>query len=118
MSYSCQTMYCSTVDTTADEVILIPNRTVKNLVNTETYGLVICSNAAASANLPVFIQTNIGNIPVLCKAGNTMYANQLNTRVRYPIMYGNGNENYDNGQFVITTCVNPKSETNESTESI
>ena len=41
-----------------------------------------------------------------------MYANQLNTRVRYPIMYGNGNENYDNGQFVITTCVNPKSETN------
>lgn len=111
MNYSCQTMYCSTVETTDEEVILIPNRTVKNLVNTETYGLIICNNAAAAANLPVFIQTEIGNIPVLCKAGNTMYANQLNTRVRYPIMYGNGNNNYEDGQFVITSCVNPKSET-------
>lgn len=106
---NCQTMYCSTAETTTDEVILIPNRTVKNLVNTETYGLVICCSAAAAENLPVFIQTNGGNIPVLCKAGNTMYANQLNTRVRYPIMYGNQNDNYKDGQFVITTCVNPKS---------
>jgi len=118
MNYSCQTMYCSTVETTTTEVVLIPNRAIKNLVNTETYGLVICCNAAASANLPVFIRTNIGDIPVLCKAGNTMYANQLNTRVRYPIMYGNANENYENGQFVITSCVNPKSQTVEPVESI
>lgn len=110
MNYSCQTIYCSTVDTTDTEVVLIPNRAVKNLVNTGTYGLIICNNAAATANLPIFIQTTIGNIPVLCKAGNTMYANQLNTRVRYPIMYGNENENYKEGQFVIISCVNPKSE--------
>lgn len=118
MSYNCQTMYCSTVETTLENVVLIPNRAVKNLVNTETYGLVICSNAAASANLPVFIRTNVGDIPVLCKAGNTMYANQLNTRVRYPIIYGNGNENYEDGQFVITTCVNPRSQITEPVESI
>ena len=38
-----------------------------------------------------------------------MYANQLNTRVRYPIIYGNGNENYKDGQFVVLSCVNPRS---------
>ena len=102
-------MYCSSAETIEDKVILIPNRDVKNVVNTNTYGLVICCSAAASANLPVFIRTNIGDIPVLCKAGNTMYANQLNTRVRYPIMYGNQNDNYVDGQFVITCPVNPRS---------
>lgn len=105
----CKTIYCSTVTTTDTGVVLVPNRAIKNLINTNSYGLVICNNAAATANLPVFIQTDLGNIPVLCKAGNTMYANQLNTRVRYPIMYGNQNENYADGQFVVTSCVNPRS---------
>ena len=117
MNYSSSTMYCSTVETGTDSIILIPNRTVRNLVNTETYGLVICSNSVAS-NLPIFIRTNIADIPVLCKAGNTMYANQLNTRVRYPIMYGNQNSNYENGQFVITSCVNPRSVISENEESV
>ena len=102
------TMYCSSVVTTDTEVILVPNREVKNLTNAGCYGLVICCGAAAAANLPVFIRTAVGDIPVLCKAGNTMYANQLNTRIRYPIMYGNQNENYINGQFVITSRVCPK----------
>lgn len=102
-------MYISTVDTTDTEVILIPNREVKNLTNAGSYGLIICCGAAAAANLPVFIRTTLGDIPVLCKAGNTMYANQLNTRVRYPIMYGNQNDNYEEGQFVITSRVNPRS---------
>ena len=102
------TMYCSSVVTTDTEVILVPNREVKNLTNAGCYGLVICCGAAAAANLPVFIRTAVDDIPVLCKAGNTMYANQLNTRIRYPIMYGNQNENYINGQFVITSRVCPK----------
>lgn len=101
-------MYCSSVETTDTEVILIPNREVKNLTNAGSYGLVICCGAAATANLPVFIRTALADIPVLCKAGNTMYANQLNTRMRYPIMYGNQNDNYENGQFVITCRVNSK----------
>lgn len=102
------TMYCSSVVTTDTEVILVPNREVKNLTNAGCYGLVICCGTAAAANLPVFIRTAVGDIPVLCKAGNTMYANQLNTRIRYPIMYGNQNENYINGQFVITGKVCPR----------
>jgi len=109
MSYNNQTMFCSTVETETDRVVLIPNRTVKNIVNAQTYGLIICNGAAATANLPVFIQTDIGTIPVLCKAGNTMYANQLDTRVRYPIIYGNMNDNYADGQFVILSCVSPRS---------
>lgn len=109
MSCNCNTIYCSTVDTTDTGVILIPNRTIKNVTNTDTYGLVVCTEAAATANLPVYIQTAIGNIPVLCKAGNTLYANQLSTRVRYPIIYGNLNDNYADGQFVITCKVFPRS---------
>lgn len=112
---NCNTIFCSSAITTDTGVVLVPNRTIKNLVNTETYGLIICNNAAATANLPVYIQTAIGNIPVLCKAGNTMYANQLNTRVRYPIMYGNQNDNYEAGQFVITCRVCPKAVVNNST---
>ena len=109
MNCNCNTMYCSSAETTTTGVVLVPNRTVKNLTNTETYGLVICNGTVATANEPVFIQTTIGNIPVLCKAGNTVYANQLNTRKRYAIMYGNENENYTEGQFVIQNCINPKS---------
>ena len=109
MNYSNQTIYTSNVETTDTEVILIPNQNVKNLVNAQTYGLVICNNVVATANLPVFIRTNLGDIPILCKAGNTMYANQLNTRIRYPIIFGNMNENYVDGQFVILSCVNPRS---------
>ena len=106
---NCRTMLCSTIEQTDTAIILIPNREVKNIVNVETYGLVLCNNLAATANLPVFIRTDVGDIPVLCKAGNTVYANQLNTRVRYPIIYGDMNINYPDGQFVILSCINPRS---------
>lgn len=118
MNCNCNTMYISNVETTDTEVILIPNREVRSLTNTNTYGIIICSSAAASANLPVFIRTVIGDIPVLCKAGNTMYANQLNTRMRYPIMYGNQNDNYPVGQFVVTSRVNPRAVVTAPPESI
>lgn len=118
MNCNCQTIYSSSAETTDTEVILIPNREVRNLVNAQTYGLVICCNAAAASNLPVFIRTAIGDIPVLCKAGNTMYANQLNKRVRYPIIYGNQNDNYEDGQFVVLSCVNPRSTVVEGSASI
>ena len=104
----CNTIYCSSATTTDTGVVLIPNRTVNNLTNCGCYRLVICCNATATSNEPVFIQTSLGNIPVLCKAGNTMYASQLQKRKSYAIMYGNDNENYTLGQIVVQDKVCPK----------
>lgn len=107
----CNTIYCSSATTTDTGIVLIPNRTVTTLTNCGCYRLVICCNATATSNEPVFIQTALGNIPVLCKAGNTMYANQLQKRKNYGIMYGNDNDNYTLGQFVVQDRVCPKSVT-------
>ena len=103
------TMYISSVTTTDTGVVLIPNREVKNVTNCGCYKIVIACNVEATANLPVYVQVNSVNIPVLCKAGNEMYANQLQKRRRYSIMFGNQNTNYDDGQFVIQNCVAPRS---------
>ena len=103
------TIYVSNAETTQTTVVLIPNRAIKTLENTGCYRLIICCNATATSNLPVFIQVNGISIPVLCKAGNTVYANQLDKRVNYGIMYGNQNDNYVNGQFVIQDRICPRS---------
>ena len=106
---NCNTIYCSNANTTDSEVVLIPNREIKTLENAGCYRLVICCNATATSNLPVFIQVNGVSIPVLCKAGNTMYANQLQKRKNYSIMYGNQNLNYETtGQFVVQDRVCPR----------
>ena len=106
---------CSNLTTTDTGVVLIPNRTIKNVVNTGNYRLVCAVNIPeATANLPVYIQATINNevvnVPVLCKYGNTIYASQINRRVNYPIGYGNANTNYEDGQFVILSCncLNPR----------
>ena len=108
---NCNTIYCSNATTTDEEVILIPNRAIKILDNTGSYRLVICCNAIATANLPVSIQVNGVNIPVLCKAGNIVYSSQLQKRVNYGIMYGNENPGYVNGQFVIQDRLCPRAST-------
>ena len=111
----CNTIYVSNVTTADDMVVLIPNRAIKTLENTGCYRLIICCNAAATSNLPVTIQVNGINIPVLCKAGNTVYSSQLRTRVNYAIMFGNDNSNYEDGQFVIQNRICPKAVTIPST---
>lgn len=108
---NCNTIYVSNVNTTDDMVVLIPNRAIKTLDNCGCYRLVICCNATATANLPVNIQVNSVNIPVLCKAGNIVYSSQLQKRKNYGIMYGNENTGYVNGQFVIQDRICPKANT-------
>lgn len=100
---------CSNLTTTDTGVVLIPNRTVRNLTNTGNYRLICaCNIPDATSNLPVYIQVTINNevvnIPVLCKYGNTVLPNMLNKRFNYPIGYGNENSAYTDGQFVITSC--------------
>lgn len=113
---NCNTMYISSVTTTGTGVILVPSQEVKTLVNATCYKIIIACNVEASANLPVYIQTALGNIPVLCRYANTLYANQLKKRTMYRIGYGNANENYDLGQFTIQSNVCPKSETTPATQ--
>ena len=108
------TMFISNATTTDTGVILIPNQEVKNLTNATCYKIIICCNVEATSNLPVFIQTSLGNIPVLCRFANTLYANQLQKRRMYRIGYGNANNNYTLGQFTIQSNVNAKSETTTS----
>lgn len=108
---NCNTIYCSNATTTSTGVVLIPNQAIKTIDNTGSYRLVICCNATATANLPVYIQVNGTNIPVLCKAGNEVYSSQLKKRVNYGIMYGNENTNYTDGQFVIQDRICPKAAT-------
>ena len=107
----CNTIYVSNVQTTQTTILLIPNQEIKTLVNANCYRLIIACNVEATANLPVYIQTSLGNIPVLCRFGNTLYANQLNKRTMYKIGYGNANDNYTLGQFTMQCNVCPKSET-------
>ena len=108
---NCNTIYCSNATTTQTTVVLIPNQEIKTLENTGCYRLVICSNAIATANLPVNIQVGTTPIPVLCKAGNVVYSSQLQKRRNYGIMYGNENPNYINGQFVIQDRICPRAST-------
>jgi hypothetical protein len=105
---NCKTIYISSVTTTDTGVVLVPNKVVKNVVNTGNYRIIIACNVEATSNLPLYIQTSIGNIPVLCKYGNTLYANQLRKRTMYRIGYGNGNTEYTDGQFVIQSNVCPR----------
>ena len=105
------TIYVSNVINSSNMVVLVPNRAIKTLDNTGCYRLIICCNANATNNVPVYIQVNGVNIPVLCKAGNTMYSSMLQKRVNYSIMYGNDNINYPLGQFVIQNRVCPKAAT-------
>ena len=107
----CNTIYCSSAETTQTTIVLIPNRDIKVLENTGCYRLVICCNATATSNLPVYIRVGTTDIPVLCKAGNVVYANQLQKRRNYGIMYGNENPNYVNGQFVIQDRICPRAST-------
>ena len=109
---NCNAIYCSNATTTATTVVLIPNREIKTLENCGCYRLVICCNATATANLPVYIQVNGESVPVLCKAGNVVYANQLQKRKNYDIMYGSENPEYaTTGQFVIQDRICPRATT-------
>ena len=111
------TIVVSNVTTGTDNVVLVPNREIKNLTNTGNYRLIIACNVPdATANYPVFIQVGNNNIPVLCKYGNEILANMLNKRTNYPIGYGNENTNYTNGQFIITSCCNLNPRGTETTE--
>ena len=105
------TIIVSNIETGTNEIVLIPNRAIKTVTNLATYKLIIaCNTPEATANYPVAIQVGENNIPLLCKYGNQVLANQLNRRIPYCVSYGSQNVGYTNGQFVIfnTRCLNAR----------
>ena len=105
-----KTILITNITTTDTGVILIPSTTItaQKLADLNKYRLVISCNLRATANLPVYIQTEIGNIPLWCRyAGNNIFPDQLRTRKCYTIVYGNNNILSSIGQFVLQNCVCP-----------
>lgn len=101
---NCNTIYITSLTTTATEVVLIPNRQIPqlNLTNAFKYSLIIACGLKSTNSLPVFIQTSAGNVPVLDKFANPVFSNQLKTRTKYCVGYGNKNTTvYPLGQFVV-----------------
>ena len=105
-----KTIFISSITTTATGVVLIPSTTItaSKLFDLNKYKLIIQCNLRATANLPIYIQTAIGNIPLWCKfAGNNVFPDQLRSRYCYTIVYGNNNVLSSIGQFVLQNPVCP-----------
>ena len=97
------TIFITKFEEKSCDILLKPNRKVKreNLGDRCKYFLTIGCGLRVSKNLPLFIETDDGNIPLLDKFGDIVYANQLSTRKRYCIGYGNNNNSYNVGQFIV-----------------
>ena len=97
-------------------VVLIPSKTLYPLDNCQNVEMIICTSIPSITTiLPVFISTSIGNLPVLCRIGNSFMIDQLNSRRCYHMAFGN-NPNH----FLIKDCVCPSKRfvtTTSSTES-
>lgn len=105
-----KTIFISSITTTATGVVLIPSTTItaSKLFDLNKYRLIIQCNLRATANLPVYIQTAIGNIPLWCRfACNNVFPDQLRSRRCYTIVYGNNNVLSSIGQFVLQNPVCP-----------
>ena len=108
-------IYITSITTTGTGVILIPSSPITSLYNLLTTRLIIKCGLTATANLPVYIQTTLGNIPLLDKFGNNVFAHQLRTRYAYCLGYGNDNTEFATGQFVVFNrmCNNTRTTTVE-----
>lgn len=78
--------------------VTIPQTVFENLQN---YCLVLCQAIPSGAGtLPVVLVNGTTSIPVMCKKGNTLRADQVKSRCRYSITYGN-----DPLHIMVNNCV-------------
>lgn len=66
--------------------VTIPEKTLENL---ENYCLIICQPIPAGMTIPVVVANGAAIIPVECKKGNLLRADQMKARRRYSATYGN-----------------------------
>lgn len=101
-------IFISSITTNATQVILVPSTTISalDLRDLDKYRLTIACNLRATANLPIYIQTDIGLVPLLCRyAANNIFPDQLRKRYCYTVVYGNNSVLSTPGQFVLQNCV-------------
>lgn len=86
---------------TAPNQVLTITIPTTDFVNLENYCLVIAQSLPTESNvLPVVISNGTDTIPVMCRKGNTIRADQVRTRCRYSITYGN-----DPVHIMVNNCV-------------
>ena len=78
-------LFCDKIEGKNEKAVLILNN---KLEENETGGLIIIRNFNKNINLPVFVKTDSGEIPVIDKEGKNVYLNYLKVRYRYAIKYG------------------------------
>lgn len=82
--------------------ITIPTTTLTNL---KDYCLITCQSIPSGVGtLPVVISNGTATIPVLCRKGNTLRADQIRSRRKYKVTYGN-----DTSHFLVLSPVCPTS---------
>lgn len=99
-----QTIKIASITTTDTGVILVPSTTIveTDLTNLFRYILIIPCTLTTETVLPIYVQTALGNIPVLSsKSANPIISNQIRKMTNYSLIYGNQNSEYANGQFVL-----------------
>ena len=97
-------IYIHKIVNTGETIELVPNRDIKleNLGDMCYYNLILGCGLQCTESLPLIIGIADAKIPVLDKFGNTVYFNQIKrTRYRWCFSYGNRNELYTVGQFVV-----------------
>lgn len=89
MSCLCNNVIRSTgFGTTAENLVILSTGTF-GLTNGEAYDLIVCQRKPSMATvLPVVIQVNGVNYPLLNRIGNPVMSDQITCRTRYRMYYG------------------------------
>lgn len=91
--------------TDASNFIILTTGETFNLANRKAFYLILCQNIPIqSSNLPVLIQVNGTNYPLLDKFGNNVLVSDINTRTRYSLVFGSNPVHFL--AFNIISCLN------------
>lgn len=89
MSCNCNRIIKSSGFGTTEENLVVLTSGTFTLINGEAFDLIICQRKPSmSTILPVVVQVNGVNYPLLNRIGNPVMSDQLTSRTRYRIFYG------------------------------
>ena len=95
----------SEIEGKGEDAKLILHVSEQGFTNLTRRSLIIAHALPKGANsLPVFIMSGKELIPILVKTGNFLRADQLKTRRRYPIIFGDDPIHFSLEIYVPRTC--------------